>query len=221
MPNVTYGGGTISLGDTVLEKGISFVKWRNLWVAGEVICLNAGWNDLFKHTLITGWPVRIDGTAYVCRSLRVGEESGEPNEWDSILDELEEDDTLWHWKEHFFWGQETPKGQVSTRAIRGRFSAHNWSLSNATTRSVSVGFRPVLGSLPPEPLISDSLIGTILKLYGTGKGFSGRLAEFSDYDLVIETATQQLIPADCKWASRDGDRLIVDRSAITWIQEVG
>ena len=52
------------------------------------------------------------------------------------------------------------------------------------------------------------------------KALSGRLEEFSDYDLVIEPSAQQLIPADCKWVSKDGGRIIVERSAITWMQEV-
>ena len=218
--NAAYGDEAISLGDTVPEKAIHFMKWKDLWVASEIVCPNASWTDLNKHNFITGWPIRIDGVPYLCRSLKVGEENDAPNEWDSILDDLGEDDNLWHWGSRYFWGQETSRHHASARAVRGWVSARYWNRIDATSRYVSVGFRPALEPLPPAPLISDSLIGATLKLYGPSKAFSGRLEEFSDYDLVIEPSAQQLIPADCKWVSRDGSRIIIDRSAITWIQEV-
>ena len=218
--NAVYGGGDISLGDTVPGKAIHFVKWKNLWVASEIVCPNASWTNLNKHNFITGWPIRIDGVPYLCRSLKVGEERDVPNEWDDILNDLGEDNSLWHWDKMYFWGQETFRKGASYRAVRGYCSARGWYDNDATGRSVSVGFRPALEPLPPAPLISDSLIGATLKLYGPSKAFSGRLEEFSDYDLVIEPSAQQLIPADCKWVSRDGSRIIIDRSAITWIQEV-
>ena len=218
--NAVYGGGDISLGDTVPGKAIHFVKWKNLWVASEIVCPNASWTNLNKHNFITGWPIRIDGVPYLCRSLKVGEERDVPNEWDDILNDLGEDNSLWHWDKMYFWGQETFRKGASYRAVRGYCSARGWYDNDATGRGVSVGFRPALEPLPPAPLISDSLIGATLKLYGPSKAFSGRLEEFSDYDLVIEPSAQQLIPADCKWVSRDGSRIIIDRSAITWIQEV-
>ena len=218
--NAVYGGGDISLGDTVPGKAIHFVKWKNLWVASEIVCPNASWTNLNKHNFITGWPIRIDGVPYLCRSLKVGEERYVPNEWDDILNDLGEDNSLWHWDKMYFWGQETFRKGASDRAVRGYYSARNWSHDYASSRHVYVGFRPALEPLPPAPLISDSLIGATLKLYGPSKAFSGRLEEFSDYDLVIEPSAQQLIPADCKWVSRDGSRIIIDRSAITWIQEV-
>ena len=62
--NAEYGGGNISLGDTVPEEAIPFVKWKDLWVASEIICPNAGWNDLEKYNFITGWPIKI-GRAHV------------------------------------------------------------------------------------------------------------------------------------------------------------
>ena len=218
--NAAYGDEAISLGDTVPGKAIHFMKWKDLWVASEIVCPNASWTDLNKHNFITGWPIRIDGVPYLCRSLKVGEERYVPNEWDDILNDLGEDNSLWHWDKMYFWGQETFRKGASDRAVRGYDSARNWSHDYASSQYVYVGFRPALEPLPPTPLISDSLIGATLKLYGPSKAFSGRLEEFSDYDLVIEPSAQQLIPADCKWVSRDGSRIIIDRSAITWIQEV-
>ena len=214
-----YRGGAISLGDTVPEKAIPFVKWKDLWVASEIVCPNASWNELNHFGFIFGWPIRIDGVLYLCRSLKVGEERDVPNEWDDILNDLGEDDSLWHWDKMYFWGQETSRKGASTRAVRGSHSARYWNGTYATNRRVGVGFRPVLESLPPAPLISDSLVGATLKLYGPNKTFSGRLEEFSDYDLVVAPNTGLHLPRKCQWARRDGKRIIIDRTSIVWMKE--
>ena len=217
--NAVYGGGDISLGDTVPGKAIHFVKWKDLWVASEIICPNASWNDLEKYNFITGWPIRIDGVLYLCRSLKVGEERDVPNEWDSILDELGEDDSLWHWSKQLFWGQEISKKRGSFRAVRGRHSARYWNDLSATTRHVTVGFRPVLEPLAPEPLISDALIRADLKVYGPDTAIIGQLVEYTDYDLVMAPNTKLRLPRKCQWARRDGKRIIIDRAAIVWMKE--
>ena len=217
--NAEYGGGNISLGDTVPEEAIPFVKWKDLWVASEIICPNAGWNDLEKYNFITGWPIRIDGVLYLCRSLKVGEERDVPNEWDSILDELGEDDGLWHWSDGYFWGQETSRRFASSRAVRGWSSARYWNYDSATYRYVYVGFRPVLEPLPPEPLVSDTLIGANLKVYGPDTAIIGQLVEYTDYDLVMVSNADLRLPQQCQWARRDGKHIIIDRTAVIWVKE--
>lgn len=57
--NAAYEDEAISLGDTVPGKAIHFMKWKDLWVASEIVCPNASWTDLNKHNFITGWPIRI------------------------------------------------------------------------------------------------------------------------------------------------------------------
>ena len=217
--NAKYGGGNISLGDTVPEEAIPFVKWKDLWVAGKAICLNASWDDLNKHNFITGHPIKIDGVPYLCRSLKVGEKENVPNEWDSILDDLGEDDNLWHWGSGYFWGQEGSKYEASTRAVRGWVSARLWLRCNAATRNVRVGFRPVLEPLPPEPLVSDTLIGANLKVYGPDTAIIGQLVEYTDYDLVMVSNADLRLPQQCQWARRDGKHIIIDRTAVIWVKE--
>ena len=209
----------ISLGDTVPGKAIHFVKWKDLWVASEIVCPGASWNDLEKNNYITGWPIRVDGVLYLCRSLKVGEESDVPNEWDSILDDLGEDDGLWHWSDGYFWGQETSRHLTSFRAVRGYTSARRWNYHSATVRNVDVGFRPVLEPLPPAPLISDSLIGAGLKVCGPNAAIIGRLVEYTDYDLVMAPNAGLCLPRKCQWARRKGKRIIIDRTAVTWMKE--
>ena len=217
---VEYNGEVLSFGDTDPGKTIPFVKWGNLLVAARCVCTNISWEQLKKNGYIFGRLVKIDGVPYLCRSLKVGEEKDVPNEWDSILDELGEDDSLWLWDDQYFWGQETSRKGASARAVRGYLSARCWFYYYASDRLATVGFRPALEPLPPAPMISGSLIGARLKVYGPNADIAGELMEVTDYDLVIEPSAQQLIPADCKWVSRDGGRIIIERSAITWMQEV-
>ena len=217
--NAKYGGGNISLGDTVPEEAIPFVKWKDLWVAGKAICLNASWDDLNKHNFITGHPIKIDGVPYLCRSLKVGEKENVPNEWDSILDDLGEDDNLWHWGSGYFWGQETARHHASSRAVRGSLSARFWNHYYATSRYVYVGFRPVLEPLPPEPLVSDTLIGANLKVYGPDTAIIGQLVEHTDYDLVMAPNAGLRLPRKCQWARRDGKHIIIDQTAVIWMKE--
>ena len=217
--NAKYGGGNISLGDTVPEEAIPFVKWKDLWVAGKAICLNASWDDLNKHNFITGHPIKIDGVPYLCRSLKVGEKENVPNEWDSILDDLGEDDNLWHWGSGYFWGQEGSKYEASYRAVRGWVSARFWHYGTATNRYVYVGFRPVLEPLPPEPLVSDTLIGANLKVYGPDTAIIGQLVEHTDYDLVMAPNAGLRLPRKCQWARRDGKHIIIDQTAVIWMKE--
>jgi hypothetical protein len=100
--------------------------------------------------MVSGKLIVIDGQFFNCRLLQVGKSDGVPNEWDKILDETGEDDTLWHWNNACFWGQEKPTDVASYRAVRGYFSARYWSSSNATYRDVFVGFRPALEPLPSD-----------------------------------------------------------------------
>ena len=216
---VKYNGEVLSFGNTDSERAIPFVKWGELLVASQCVCTNISWDELNKAGYIFGCPVKIDGTFYLCRSLEVGEEKGVPNEWDSILDDLGEDDSLWHWGSGYFWGQETARHHASHRAVRGYLSARCWNYYTTVYRGALVGFRPVLEPLPPEPLISDALIRADLKVYGSDTAIIGQLVEYTDYDLVMAPNTKLCLPRKCQWVRRDGKRIIIDRAAIVWMKE--
>ena len=216
---VKYNGEVLSFGNTDSERAIPFVKWGELLVASQCVCSNIRWEQLNKAGYILGRPVKIDGVPYLCRSLKVGDENDVPNEWDSILDDLGEDDSLWHWGSGYFWGQETARHHASHRAVRGWVSARYWSYNGATDRYVIVGFRPVLEPLPPEPLISDALIRADLKVYGSDTAIIGQLVEYTDYDLVMVSNADLRLPQQCQWARRDGKHIIIDRTAVIWVKE--
>ena len=216
---VEYNGEVLSFGNTIPGKTIPFVKWGELLVASQCVCSNIRWEQLNKAGYILGRPVKIDGVPYLCRSLKVGDENDVPNEWDSILDDLGEDDSLWHWGSGYFWGQETARHHASHRAVRGYHSARYWDYYYAAYRDVDVGFRPVLEPLPPEPLISDALIRADLKVYGSDTAIIGQLVEYTDYDLVMVSNADLRLPQQCQWARRDGKHIIIDRTAVIWVKE--
>ena len=118
--------------------------------------VNVSWEDLDQNDLVNGKQIQIDGQYFHCRLLQVVKRKIFPSEWDKILDETGEDDTLWHWNNAYFWGQEKPTDVSPTRAVRGYYSARRWGGSDAANRNVGVGFRPAL-----EPLPSDTPIPNI------------------------------------------------------------
>ena len=213
---VEYHGEVLSFGNTIPGKTIPFVKWGNLLVAARCVCTNISWEQLKKNGYIFGRLVKIDRGPYLCRSLKVGEEKDVPNEWDSILDELGEDDSLWLWDDQYFWGQETSRKGASARAVRGYLSARCWFYYYASDRLATVGFRPALEPLLSGSLISRSLIGSNLSIYGPDGDVCGQLVSFSDYDLIIRPSAQQILHDECNWACMTQNHIVIDRSAVAW-----
>ena len=146
------GQATISIGAAKNKKNITWVKpdGQNILISDRVLLVTVSWDDLERNGMVSGKLIVIDGQFFNCRLLQVGKSDGVPNEWDKILDETGEDDTLWHWNNACFWGQEKPTDVASRRAVRGYYSARYWSYYYASDRSVSVGFRPALEPLPSD-----------------------------------------------------------------------
>ena len=152
------GQAAISIGLEEKGESITWVKpnGQNLLIADRVLLVNVSWEDLDQNDLVNGKQIQIDGQYFHCRLLQVVKRKIFPSEWDKILDETGEDDTLWHWNNAYFWGQEKPTDVSPTRAVRGYYSARSWFSDGATNRGVGVGFRPAL-----EPLPSDTPIPNI------------------------------------------------------------
>ena len=149
------GSSTISISPvTREEEPITWIKpyGINILVADRVLLAKVSWEDLDKNGFVNGKEIVIEGQHFRCRLLHVGNTEDVPNEWDNILDATNENNALWHWK-MCFWGSDVSTFGVSSRAVRGYHSARSWYCYYATTRSVYVGFRPVL-----EPLASDNLV---------------------------------------------------------------
>lgn len=220
MPWFDYDGSAdISFGDTVPGRELQWVKLKNgLLIADRCVCTSISWEDLDKKGFAFGTPITIDGEAYWCRCLQVGSEEGEPNEWDSALDEAGESNDLWHWDEAYFWGQETLKYGASSRAIRGYHSARHWSNYTATNRNAAVGFRPALEYLGFAPCSPDTLLNKKVKVYcPDGIAIEGCLVDFSNYDIVLKANSS--VRTNRLWARKEGRNIIIRRENIVWLEE--
>ena len=211
-----------SIGDTsdVETRWLHWVRDGNLLICDRTICLNVSWNTLNNQGYIIGAPVFIDGKSYLCRSLRGGAKAGNLNEWDALLNKYGEEDALWHWNGHRFWGQEEPepKDVTSFRVVRGGDSARGWANRPQETESWTVGFRPVL-----EPFVSplaylDSLLGKNIRVIGPqGISFWGRLVAIDDYD--IELVSPSPVPSGCRWAIANGQEVCIGKAAIFKVEQ--
>jgi len=214
-----YSGETLSIGNTVKGKEITWVNVSGLLVADHTICVGINWDTLHKQGFIFGKKISIDGNPYLCRSLKVGIAKGVPNEWDNILNATNKYNSPWHCKGIFFWGQERSKLDMSCRSIRGFYSARYYSFAypsdSPSPCSVRIGFRPALEPLVPDSLISDSLVGTTIKVYGGSGTISGTLSGFTDYDLYLSPAADNTQICDYPWCSHQEDGTIsINRSAV-------
>ena len=152
-------GQNISFGDTAPDMAISWVPVNGLLIADRCLLTNISWDDLDAQGLVYGKEIKVQGFKFTVRLLQVGNNENVPNEWDASLDTVGEDDGLWHWKEKFFWGQESVDADKD-----GAYRVHRGHTRPAT----SFGTRPALGtctsvSAPPwspcplTPLTSDAV----------------------------------------------------------------
>ncbi len=66
----------------------------------------------------------------------------------------------------------------------------------------------------------DTIPGkSILKVFG--RDIVGKLVDFSDYDLVMKPVPWYTSIEGCRWANKDHGRIIIDRTSVNWMQEVG
>ena len=132
------GNENISLGDTVPGKELQWIQYKGKLIGDRCACINVSWKQLDEIGYIFGWPVLIDGNCYLCRSLKVGSEEGEPNEWDDVLRFCGYEDSIWHWRDIEFWGQEAPADSCEVRVVRGFYSATYFSAKRSTMLSTIV-----------------------------------------------------------------------------------
>lgn len=143
----------VSLGETVREKTITWVKPKGLSVlaADRVLLSNISWADLAKNGFIDGIKVSLERQCFRCRLLRVGIAKDEANEWDDIINMSGGANALLHWSCMYFWGAEKVPSEISLNSdcgvIRGWETANGWNYMLEKMVDKRVGFRPALDPL--------------------------------------------------------------------------
>lgn len=217
-PGSALDGQQFSIGDTHPGKELQWVQDGDLLVANRCICVNISWDKLNQMGFVFGALVVIDNESYLCRCLKVGETGYDPNEWDTLLDKYSKNNTLWHWEDAWFWGQETPLEMASSRVSRGYCSARDWNLFTASYQSVRVGFRPVLEPLGSASLSPDHLTGKHVRVYGPQWAtIDGTLVGADDYDITLDVGT--VLPEDFSWGTKTNKGIIISKSSVNWLKE--
>ena len=208
-----------AIGDTVPGKELGWIQDGSILVADRTICLGVTWDDLNERGLIFGVPVSIDGKRYLCRCFKVGSKVDAPNEWNDLLRKFGHSNAIWHWKGHFFWGQESPEGHHGLRVCRGGNDPFGWTFGGEAAESGNCGWRPVLEPLAGIPEDLDTLVSKEIRVYGPDKGpFVGRLKSIDDYDLALSVTGP--VPKSCRWATKKGNTVIIGRNFVSWLGEI-
>lgn len=212
-PGAKYRPGqAISFGDAVPNKAISWVPANGLLIADRCLLNNISWDDLDAQGLIFGKEIKVQGFRFMARLLKVGDDEDVPNEWDTALDAVGEDDALWHWRKLFFWGQESVPGVASSRAIRGSVSARRWYYGSSSYRDADLGFRPALVPLPTDP--SALRLGQAVIAVGRDGCVVGELVDETQYDFIIRPKAD-VVTGTALFTTEMGNNLVaVDRSRV-------
>lgn len=221
-------GKRFSIGDSIREKTIRWIKAGPLLVADRCVCMNISWNQLDELGLVRGALVQVDGQAYQCRCLQAG--ASMPNgqtgladfedlgEWGAVLQACGKRDATWHWKDQYFWCQDTPNGYVVTRIVCGSRSPRFKGGFRSDDKQETVGFRPVLEMIPTKVELSKDLIGDRLEVsLSHGAALIGKLVSFDDYDVVVEPTG---IPLRAPILLLPSGEVVVSRENITMLQKI-
>ena len=220
-------GKRFSIGDSIREKTIRWIKAGPLLVADRCICTNISWNQLDDLGFVHGAPVQIDGQVYQCRCLQTG--ASMPNgqtgladfedlgEWGAVLQACGKRDATWHWKDQYFWCQDTPNGYVVTRIVCGSRSPRFKGGFRSDDKRETVGFRPVLEMIPEKVELSRELIGSKLEVSLPQATLIGKLVSFDDYDVVVEPTG---IPLRAPILLLPSGEVVVSREDISMLQKI-
>ena len=214
-PEVEYQPGQIiSFGEAAPDIAISWIPVNGLLIADRCILTSVSWDDLDEQGLVFGKKITLCGFKFQTRLLKVGDNDDVPNEWDAALDTVGEDDALWHWKDVFFWGQESVSvhGFASYRARRGYRSARRWRWSASSHRNELLGFRPALEPLPTDT--SDLRHGQEVIAIGCDGCVVGNLVDETQYDLILQPKANEVTGVPSFATDMQDGTLAVDRNGI-------
>lgn len=152
---IGFNGTDFEIGDTVEGKELTWLKLGNIWVCDRNILAGVSWDTLNAKGYVFGKEVTIDGHQYKLRCLTGSDGSkdsygeGCDNEWDKLMDEYNEDNSLLHYDDMYTICQETDCDFSDFRSVRGCDSARDCSVNGAASTGAYLAFRPALEELNP------------------------------------------------------------------------
>jgi hypothetical protein len=132
------------------RKQFNLQKDRDIYICDRNILTGISWDALEKAGYVDGKQMCIDGKNCIIR-LMTGSDGTDGeygpkynSEWDMMMDQYNEQDSITHWKDMYSWCKEQYENYLSRRLLRGFLSARNCENTYATNSLLDVGFRPVL-----------------------------------------------------------------------------
>lgn len=210
--NASYKSGSLSIGDTNPKKKLKWVKVNGLLIGNRTLCRGVSWRQLHEANLIYGHPIIIGGTHYFCRSLK------DAKEWNDALTATIDfrGENPWFVDTKAFWAQQAHPSKEGIHCTVDCSGAPNYH--HERFQSEGVGFRPVLEPLSPAVDLTRDLIGFEVRAYGPTGPITGTVSDFSDYDLILVPNWAVTNVRSSDWSKPDGDHVIIDRAAISWLQ---
>lgn len=181
---------SIDIRDTVPGKEIKWIdNGKGLYISKIPLLNCISWNDLEQNGFTDGKAVIIDDTVAICRLLCAADKPGVHNEWKETLDGVSDPPGIWGPQSVAFWSQEHGEGWGGR--VAGEWGIRAWSPVGRNVRSNEIGFRPALELSVRNQDISEEIIGKALMVRWASGGpmdywVSGKLVEFTDYDLLLE-----------------------------------
>ena len=214
-PEAKYQPGQIvSFGEAAPNMAISWVPVNGMLIADRCLLTHISWDDLDAQSLVFGKEVTAQGFKFKIRLLKVGSEEDVPNEWGEALDTVGDNNTLWHWKDEFFWGQESVSEVALLRAYRGYDSARYLYWDRSSFRYANLGFRPALIPL----FVDSSALSPGQEILVMGYGYDGcvvgELMDITKYDLILQPKPGGLVGETAFAAIMRDGTVAVDRDKI-------
>lgn len=216
-----FDGRIPELRNTEPGKEISWVVVGGKLIASNCLLSSISYHDLDVLGLVGPTRAYIDGRAYTLRLLRVGAEEGAPNEWDSALDAVGENDAVWAWSSRFFWGMdEVARGSAGVvyRAVRENNSPRCWDKASESAM-YNFGWRPVLEPVSVE--LSSERIDCQVAVWHGQQIIYGVVESYNSYDVCLHCARKLFEKGyeRSRWYIQSDDgKFVVDRKQLAAVQ---
>lgn len=209
--------------DTQDGKAIKWVVAGGKLIADRCLVQHISYFDISNRIIAAPGckrRIRLDGREYILRLPRVGKREGVPNEWDSALDDVGEDNSIWHWHRMSFWGTEKTDDDdyPGYWVLRGNDSPRKW-IKHEPDVNGCCGWRPVLEPVSVEP--SPELIGQKVAVWYDQQIIYGELVSYTAYDLYLDRAQTAFLygcERDVWYEHQSVMQIVVDRTKIAALQ---
>lgn len=192
---------------------IIWIVANNKLIADRPVMHSASFADLQELNLGHGQEVVLDGQRYRIRTLM------DLEEWTSALDEIGEDDHIWHWEQRQSFLQQ-PSGNGLRVLCTDSRRLDQPDMVMRTDRRQQTGWRPVL-ELARKPDFQKLEVGQKLLCWGWQSLVNGILLENGTYDLVLQRQDgTDISPKDTATFASPAmdDQVIVNKSAVAGLR---